>query len=232
LQLLSVIFLQKEDIKYREKQLLRLKDEVLDLEEMDENISLTDFNLDDFRIELLNYIQNNREKLENAPLGLYAIVPAPDNVLSKIDFDLFNKNAHDIIKPGVIFCLKHKTQHLKNDKINPLDPYFMVYIRDDGTIRYNFSNIKQILEIYKILCCDQSACIEKLCDIFNEETKQGDDLKKYSALLEKACKGIMNQFEKRNAGRLSNSRDAVLISQNDKANEINDFELITWLIIK
>ncbi|MDP8323190.1 MAG: helicase-related protein, partial [Candidatus Stygibacter australis] len=69
--------LLKDDIKYRDKQLLRLKDEILDLEEMDENISLTDFTLDDFRIELLNYIQNNREKLESAPLGLYAVVPHP-----------------------------------------------------------------------------------------------------------------------------------------------------------
>ena len=67
---------------------------------------------------------------------------------------------------------------------------------------------------------------------FNEETKQGEDFSKYAKLLEITCKGIMNQFEKRNAGRLSTSRDAVLISQNDKATDMNDFELITWLVIK
>ena len=224
--------LLKEDIKYRDKQLLKLKDEVLDLEDMDENISLTDFTLDDFRIELLNYIQNNKKKLEEAPLGLYAVVPSADNELSYIDNSVFNLNAKDIIKPGVIFCLRHKTEHLKNDKVNPLDPYFMVYIREDGNIRYNFTNIKQILEIYKLLCENQKKGIEQLCDFFNEETENGNNLQKYSNLLEKTCKGIIKHFEKRNTARLSTSRDAVLIPQKDKATDLNDFELITWLVIK
>lgn len=222
----------EEDIKYRDKQLMKLKDEILDLEDMDENISLTDFTLDDFRIELLNYIQNNRKKLEEAPLGLYAVVPSADNELSYIDNSLFNLNAQDIIKQGVIFCLRHKTKHLKNDKVNPLDPYFMVYIREDGNIRYNFTNIKQTLDIFKLLCEGKKEGIEKLCNLFNEETKQGEDLQMYSKLLKKTCKGIMHQFEKRNTARLSVSRDAILISQNDKATDMKDFELITWLIIK
>ena len=224
--------LLKEDIKYRDKQLMRLKDEVLDLEDMDENISLTDFTLDDFRIELLNYIQSNRKKLEEAPLGLYAVVPSADNELSHIDNSVFNQNAKDIIKPGVVFCLRHETEHLKNDKVNPLDPYFMVYIRDDGFIRYNFTNIKQTLEIYKLLCENQKEGIERLCDLFNKETEEGDNLGMYSDLLEKTCKGIMKQFEKRNVSRLSHSRDAVLIPEKDKAASLNDFELITWLVIK
>ena len=224
--------LLKEDLKYRDKQLMKLKDEILDLEDMDENISLTDFTLDDFRIELLNYIQNNKKKLEEAPLGLYAVVPSAENKFSYIDNSVFNLNAQDIIKPGVIFCLRHKTEHLKNDRVNPLDPYFMVYIREDGNIRYNFTNIKQTLEIYKLLCENQKEGIEQLCDLFNKETEEGDDLEMYSELLEKTCRGIMHQFEKRNTARLSASRDAVLIPQKDKATDLKDFELITWLVIK
>jgi len=69
--------------------------------------------------------------------------------------------------------------------------------------------------------------IEKICDLFNKETEEGDNLQMYSELLEKICKGIMHQFEKRNTARLSASRDAVLIPQKDKATDLQDFELIT-----
>lgn len=39
-------------LNYRDKQLLRLKDEILDLEDFNESIALNDFSLDDFRAEL------------------------------------------------------------------------------------------------------------------------------------------------------------------------------------
>ncbi len=71
-----------KDLKYRDKQLLRLKDEILDLEDLDDNISLTEFSLDDFRMELLRYIEKNKEKLENAPFGLYAVVPPSSEYLT------------------------------------------------------------------------------------------------------------------------------------------------------
>ena len=66
-----------DDLKFRNQQLKKLKDQVLDIEDMDESISLTDFTLDDYRIELVNFIENNRKKLLDSPLGLYAVVPAP-----------------------------------------------------------------------------------------------------------------------------------------------------------
>ena len=58
----------------------KLQKEVLDLEDMSESISLTDFTLDDFRIELLSFLANNRKKLEDAPFGLYAVVPSPTGI--------------------------------------------------------------------------------------------------------------------------------------------------------
>src|SRR5213078_740841 len=64
-----------DDLKYRDKQLLRLKDEILDLEDFSESVALSEFTLDDFRIELTKYIESNRKVLERAPLGLYGVVP-------------------------------------------------------------------------------------------------------------------------------------------------------------
>lgn len=131
----------EDDLKYRNKQLKKLKKEILDLEDMDESISLTDFTLDDFRIELMNYIENNKEKLENAPFGLYAVVPSPSNNYSKqLNLFKFTESEREIIKPGVVFCLKQKGDIEGNEQINPLQPYFLVYIRDDGQVRFNYQN--------------------------------------------------------------------------------------------
>ncbi|MFM6254893.1 MAG: hypothetical protein ACKPEQ_38135, partial [Dolichospermum sp.] len=104
-----------EEMSYRDEQLLRLKDEVLDIEDFNDSISLTEFSLDDFRIDLLNYLQKNRELLENAPLGLYGIVPTP------------TQKEYDVIKPGIIFCLQQMGNTSGNEQVNPLQPYFLVY---------------------------------------------------------------------------------------------------------
>jgi len=171
----------EDDLKYRNQQLKKLRDEVLDLEDMNESISLTDFTLDDFRIELLNFIENNRKKLEDAPFGLYAVVPSPSgNYSNFIDTEKLSTAEKEIIKPGVVFCLKQKGDTDGNEEVNPLQPYFLVYIRDDGQVRFNYTNAKQILEIYRLMCSGKSQAFEELCEIFNTETKQGEDMQKYS----------------------------------------------------
>jgi len=92
----------EDDLKFRNRQLKRLQKEVLDLEELDENISLSEFTLDDFRIELTNYMDKNRQKLEDAPFGLYAVAPSPSgNFCKASDFSEISENAKAIIKPGV-----------------------------------------------------------------------------------------------------------------------------------
>ncbi|WP_330203574.1 helicase-related protein [Cyanobacterium sp. DS4] len=96
----------KKDLNYRDNQLLRLQEEVLDLEDFNDSISLNEFSLEDFRTDLLNYIQENRKALEEAPLGLYAVVPPLPE--------------HSVIKPGVIFCLQQKGDTKDNQEVNPL----------------------------------------------------------------------------------------------------------------
>lgn len=224
----------EDDLKYRNKQLKKLRDEVLDLEEMNEGISLTDFTLDDFRIELLNYIKNNKKKLEDAPFGLYAVVPAPKgNFNELLDSDKFSNSEKEIIKSGVVYCLKQKGDTAGNEEINPLQPYFLVYIRDDGHVRYNYTNAKQILEIYRLMCSDKNQAYEQLCDIFNSETENGNNMEKYLDLLESAVKQIITIFDKRSNQQLTgNDRSALVVPKSKRIKEINNFELVTWLIIK
>lgn len=222
-----------DDLKYRNQQLLRLKDEVLDLEDMDETVSLTDFTLDDFRVELLNYITENREKLQNSPYGLYAVIPSPSCELTTSNNEVsFTDSQKDIIKPGVIFCLKQKGNTEGNEQVNPLQPYFLVYIRDDGTVRFNYTSPKQILEIARLMCSDCKKPHEKLCDLFDTETNNGENMEKYADLLRKAVNEIIQIFSKRSIQKLKYDRSALITSIDKQISDIDNFELITWMVIR
>lgn len=207
----------KEDLKYRDKQLKRLREEVLDLEDFNESISLSDFTLDDFRAELNKYIEANRKLLQDSPLGLYAVVPTDPQ--------------YPIIQPGVIFCLKQKGDTSGNEAVNPLQPYFLVYVFEDGTVRLGFTQPKQILEIFRALCVGKTTAIETLCSQFNEATQNGVDVSHYSELLEKSITWIEKTFKKRAVSSLFSDRSAVIAEKSKQISQTTDFELITWLII-
>ena len=208
----------KQDMRYRDKQLQRLKDEVLDLEDFNESVALNEFTLDDFRMELATYIEANREKLEQAPFGLYTVVPPHAD--------------YQIIKPGVIYCLKQRIDAEGNEAVNPLQPYFLVYIRDDGQVRYNFTAPKQVLEIFRAVCQGQAEPHAGLCKLFDEEATHGQDMSRYSDLLDKTVAAIAAQFGRKNAGNLFTGRGGKLLGSNNIIKTSTDFELITWLVIK
>jgi len=211
--------LVEDELTFRDKQLLRLREEVLDLEDFNENVSLNEFTLDDFRIDLMRYIENNRQQLEEAPLGLYAVVPThPD---------------YPVIRPGVVFCLKQKGDSSGNEKVNPLQPYFMVYLYDnDRVIRYNFAQPKQILEILRMLCSEKTTPYEKLCNLFDQHTKNGEDMSQYDGLLNAAVKAIAGSFKKRTLSNLLSGRDGVLSDLSKQVASSDVFELVTWIVIR
>lgn len=206
-----------QELSYRDQQLLRLRDEVLDLEDFSESVALNEFTLDDFRIDLIRFIERNRELLENAPLGLYAVVPSdPDR---------------PEIAPGVIFCLRHKRGGVENETVNPLHPHYLVYVREDGEVRYRFTQPKQILDIYRLLCSDQTKAHQQLCSLFDERTDNGRDMRKYDALLKEAVRSITRTFRKRNAQNLLTGRGGQLVRELDVVRDESDFDLISWLVI-
>ncbi|MEG4530925.1 helicase-related protein [Microcoleus sp. D2_18a_D3] len=208
----------ESDLKYRDKQLLRLKEEVLDIEDFTESVALTEFTLDDFRMELAKYIESNRKLLQDAPLGLYAVVPT--------------NSEYPIIAPGVIFCLKQKGDCLDNKTVNPLQPYFLVYVRQNKKVGLTFAQPKQILEIYQLLCAGCTVPYEELCNLFDRQTNNGFDMSLYNDLLEEAVDSIAGIYNKRLIGHLQSSRSAVLVEQAHQVKATTDFELITWLVIK
>ena len=214
-----------EDLRYRDKQLLRLKDEVLDIEDLGDSISLTEFTLDDFRLELLKYIEANKKALEDAAFGLYAVVPPHPE--------------YKVIGPGVLFCFRQEGQKseatsprpLTSEAINPLQPYFLVYVLDDGNVRFTFAHPKQILDIYRILCSGKTVPYAQLCNLFDQQTNHGIDMKAYDTLLRKAVDSLAATFRKRAASGLLTGRGFILPNAHEQVNEETGLELITWLVI-
>ena len=208
-----------QDLKYRDKQLMRLKDEVLDLEDFNESVALNEFTLDDFRMDLSNYLQANHVKLEEAPYGLYGVVPASAEQAG--------------IKPGVIYCLRQQHPPVQgHETVNPLSPYFLVYLQADGVVRYNFTAPKQVLDIFRDLCQGKTEPYADLCKLFDTETRHGQDMSAYSALLDKAVAAIVDKFSRKNAANLFNGRGGKLMDATKAVKSNSDFELITWLVIQ
>ena len=150
--------------------------------------------------------------------SLYALVPPdPD---------------HKAIAPGVVFCLKQKTGGDKVETVNPLQPHFLVYVRDDKEVRFGFAQPKQILEIFRLLCAGKTEPYEDLCNLFDQHTDNGADMRTYNVLLQKAVESIASTFQKRVVTGLQTERGFVIPDRKYQATETTDFELISWLIIK
>lgn len=207
-----------KDLEYRRKQLKQLQEEVIDLEEVNGNVSLTDFTLDDFRMDLINLQEKYDSEVENTPLGIYSIVK--NN----------NKSLDDEIKPGVIYCLK-KTDSYKNESDkNPIYPYYMAYVKEDGEIIYNYSNVKKILDIYKSLCIGKDKVLNDLVEEFNKETKNQKKMDKYKDLLTDVTNDILGKIEEQDTLNIFSLGDLSGML-NDNTNQ-QEFEIVSYLVIK
>ena len=165
------------DLIYRRKQLQQLQSEVLDLEDIKGGISITDFAFDDFRVELQRYAKDHSELLEKSPLGLHAVAPIPDNLRGDL-------------KPGVVFCLKQNDETRNPKDTNPVFPYYVVYVSVDGEVITKHIHPKQALDIMRAACSGHNEPISKLCKQFNKETKDGEKMDTYTALLDNVVEAI------------------------------------------
>jgi SNF2 family DNA or RNA helicase len=216
-----------DDLRFRNKQLKRMQNEILDLEDFEDNITLADFSLDEFRIDLLQFLESRRTELEAAKPGLYAVVPT--------------KPEQPVGQPGAIFCLRHRAQTPEDAKpkdsetakrINPLGRYYLIYVHDDGTVRITFTQPKQALNLFRDLAAGLPDAQHKLCDLFDARTDSGADMRHYDGLVKKCLESIVHTFTKRAAASLFSGRDGKLPSAEETPKELeSEYELLTWLVI-
>ena len=208
---------EMKDLEYRKKQLKKLQNEVVDLEDISGAISITDLTFNDFKIELMEYMKTKRKALDEAPNGMYAV--------TKID-----ESISDIVKPGVIFTLRQVKGKEQSKEQNPLFPYYMVYITDDGEVQLSFLHAKKILDYYKKLCSGKDDVLKELVEEFNKETNDGRKMEHYSDLLEASIENLIGK--KQDIGVASLFSKGGTTMQKSLFDGIEDFELITFLVLK
>jgi len=208
---------EMKDLEYRKKQLQQLQNEVVDLEDISGGISITDITFNDFKTDLMEYLKKHRKELDTAPTGLYAVTDIDDNL-------------HDSIKPGVIFTLRQIQGKEQTKEQNPLFPYYLVYITDEGEIKLSFLQAKQILDIYKKLCCSKHEVLTEFVAAFNKETDDGHSMKKYSDLLENAISELIGKKQEIGISSLFNRGGTTL--QKSIFDGMEDFELVTFLVLR
>lgn len=208
---------ESKNLEYRKNQLKQLQNEVLDIEDMQGGISITDLTLDDFIMSLDRYMKENPGLLEKYPTGIYAVTNIP------------SKNKEECSK-GVIYCLKQKKHTSNQEAATSLYPYYLVYVNSEGSIHIKNTQPKKILDLYKALCQGKKSPIENLVKSFNKKTKNGAYMTEYTDLLEKAVYDIKGVVEQKGIQSLFQIGQATFLD--DTVSGLNDFELISFLVVE
>lgn len=202
---------EKGDLEYRKQQLKRLQEEVVDIEDMSTGISIMDLGLNEFRLDLLEYIKTHGD-MDTKPKGLHAVVQSSEE-----------------LPQGVIFVLKNVNNSVNIDNQNRIHPFYMVYIGMDGEIICDYLNPKQLLDDIRLLCRGKKEPIVELCQKFNEETNDGKDMQELSNLLRETIHSIINTKEESDIDSLFTiGGTSALISV---VSGLDDFELISFLVV-
>ncbi len=203
---------EQGDLKYRREQLERLKEEVVDIEEMNTGVSIMDLGLNEFRLDLLDYMKEGHD-IEHTPMGLHAIVPS-------------DKDA----PPGVVFVLKNRNNEINIDRKNRLHPFYMVYISKNSEVIVDHLDPKDLLDRMRHLCRGKSEPMLDLCRNFNAETRDGQRMGTYSRLLGDAISSLIKVKETTDLFSFLDGDSGALFG--NEVHGLDDFELICFLIIR
>lgn len=202
----------QKDLEYRKLQLQKLQEEVTDLEDLREGIDITDLGLNDFRIDLSNFIKEYGE-MNDIPDGIHAVVPATDK-----------------LKPGVIYVLRNINENININKLNRLHPYYLVYLDHNGEVLFNHIDSKKLLDAMRMLCKGVKEPIVALCEQISKETDEYHNMNEYSSLLKKSINTILETEEEKEILSLFKAGGTTI--SKDKFKGIEDFKLVSFLIIK
>jgi len=214
----NVLNSKANDLSYRKEQLRRLQEEVIEMEDLKTGVSITDLGLNDFRMDLLNYLKSNGD-LAGVPSGMHAVVPAdPDRGLP----------------PGVIFALRNRNQSVNIGQQNRLHPYYLIYIgggpKQSPRVVVNHTDAKRVLDLVRTACKGRGDPIAEAYRPFNTATRDGREMRCYSELLAHAIRSMVEIKEEKDLDSLFTSpKTTALLSP---IAGLDDFELIAFLVVQ
>lgn len=203
---------EQGDLEYRKVQLERLQNEVVDIEDMQSGVSIMDLGLNEFRLDLLDYVKKH-DNLDKVPFGLHAVVDG-------------NSDA----PTGTIFILKNRNANIDQQNKNQLHPFYMVYVRDGSVVYIDHLQPKKLLDVFRKLCKGRSEPILELCKEFNHETKDGRNMKHYSDLLCFAVKSIIDLNEDDSIDSFLSGNQISLAA--NTIDGLDDFELVCFVNVR
>lgn len=210
----NVLNTQANDISYRKEQLRRLQEEVIEMEDLKTGVSITDLGLNDFRMDLLNYLNSN-SGIESLPTGMNAVVSA---------------NSEMGLHPGAIFALRNRSDGVNVHQLNRLHPYYLVYISNDGEVVADHTEVKRLLDLVRMACRGKDEPVLAACQKFNAATDDGKRMDFYSNLLGQAIRSMIDsKLEKDVDSLFTAGRTTALV---DSISGLDDFELVAFVVIQ
>lgn len=210
----NILSAKANNVAYRKEQLRRLQDEVIELEDVKTGVSITDLGLNDFRMDLLDYIKSNGD-IGSYPKGLHAVVQTdPEKGLV----------------PGIVFTLRNRNPGLHQHLHNRLHPYYLIYIDHDGHPVMDHTRVKPILDLARSACKGVSEPVMNVCDSFNRETCDGRDMEIYSELLNQAIYSMVKLKEDKEVDALF--ADTPLSAKTSGFDGLDDFELVSFIVVR
>lgn len=210
----NVLSAQANDVTYRKEQLRRLQEEVIELEDLKTGVSITDLGLNDFRMDLLNYVKAHGEP-SRAPNGMHAVVSA---------------NPALGLEPGVIFTLRNRNPEVNVNQQNRLHPYYLVYIGRDGIVINDHTEVKRLLDLVRSGCKGRGEPVSIACEYFNKETNDGRNMQLYSELLNQTIRSMIEVKEEKDLDSLFSGGKTTALT--NTISGLDDFELITFFVIQ
>lgn len=207
------------DLEYRRKQLLKLQDSVIDMEDLSSGVSITDLTLTDFRIDLAQFLRDHPNVLEGLPLGAHAVT-------TSIDAD---------IEPGIIFCLRAEGPGAAKARAGagagdyPLAPIYLAHVGDDGTTVLAYPQAKRILDRLKRLALGRELPDLGASHRHDKQTRNGEDMRHAQKLLASAVASVVGKNEERAVASLF-SPGGTHAMKGEFAGT-GDFEVLAFLVV-
>ena len=206
------------DLEYRRKQLLKLQDAVIDLEDLSSGVSIADLTLSDFRIDLASFLREHPGRLERLPLGSLAVTTAQGV-------------GESAIPPGIIFCLRAESEAARNaiEPGYPLAPHFLIHVGEDGAVLLAYPQARQALDRLKKLCAGRDLPDAGACARFDRLTRDGRDMTAAQEALAAAVASIVGKKEERAVASLFIPGGTHAMKGEFAG--INDFEVVALLVM-
>jgi len=206
---------QMNDLEYRRKQLLKLQDAVIDLEDLSTGVSIADLTLTDFRIDLAEYSRAHPGAPEVLPLGTHAVAPTSD-----VD-----------VPPGIIFCLRAEGEAIARsvNPAYPLAPHYLVHVGQDGTVLLPYTQAKQVLDRLKRVCLGRDLPDAAACARLDRTTRGGEDMSAAQRLLAAGVASVVGKGEERAVASLFSPGGTHALKGEFAG--INDFEVVAFLVV-